>query len=230
MLLMGADRGDERAVQRMARSMHSELGRMARLVSDLLTLSRLDSAAPMSFATVDVGRLLDNIAEQVTPISEARSVRLHVAYEKAAPILVPADPDRLKQVILNLVDNALRYTPPDGEEQLSAGYEPATGRVSIEVRDTGPGIAQEDLPYIFDRFYRGDPSRARTTGSTGLGLAIARSIVQAHGGAIEVYSAPGAGACFVVTLPSHRALLAESAAPLPEANKGAYSAERSLRI
>jgi two-component system OmpR family sensor kinase len=202
MLLMGADRGDGRAVQRMARSMHGEIGRMARLVSDLLTLSRLDSAAPMQMAAVDAGKLLDNIAEQVTPLAEAREVRLDVVREGNGPILVFADPDRLKQVVLNLVDNALRYTPAAGEVRLSTGHD-ATGNVRIEVRDTGPGIAPEDIPYIFDRFYRGDPSRARTTGSTGLGLAIARSILQAHGGTIEVQSAPGSGACFIVTLPAH---------------------------
>ena len=224
MLLMGADRGDGRAVQRMARSMHGELGRMARLVSDLLTLSRLDSAAPMQMAAVDTGKLLDNIAEQVTPLAEAREVRLHVAREGHGPILVSADPDRLKQVVLNLVDNALRYTPAAGEVRLSAGHD-AAGNVRIEVRDTGPGIAPEDIPYIFDRFYRGDPSRARTTGSTGLGLAIARSILQAHGGTIEVQSTPGSGACFIVTLPAHRRVVeAVGEAARAEAPQHTYSA------
>ncbi len=205
MLLLGADRGDGRAVQRMARSMHGELGRMARLVSDLLTLSRLDSAAPMSFAKVDAGKLLDNIAEQVSALAEAREVRLQVEHANDGPIGVQADADRLKQVLLNLVDNALRYTPSEGVVTLSAQMVEGN-HVRLEVRDTGPGIAPEDIPYIFDRFYRGDPSRARTTGSTGLGLAIARSIVQAHGGTIEAELAPGAGARFIVTLPaSHMA-------------------------
>jgi two-component system OmpR family sensor kinase len=224
MLLMGADRGDGRAVQRMARSMHGELGRMARLVSDLLTLSRLDSAAPMQFAPVDVGKLLENIAEQVTPMAEAREIDLNVAREGDGLVVVSADPDRLKQVILNLVDNALRYTPANGEVKLSAGHDAETGRVRIEVRDTGPGIAVDDIPYIFDRFYRGDPSRARTTGSTGLGLAIARSIAQAHGGTIEAQSTPGEGACFIVTLPAHRPTAQADAAVAAEAPQRSYSA------
>jgi signal transduction histidine kinase len=224
MLLMGADRGDGRAVQRMARSMHGELGRMARLVSDLLTLSRLESAAPMQFAPVDVGKLLENIAEQVTPMAEAREIDLNVAREGDGLVVVSADPDRLKQVILNLVDNALRYTPANGEVKLSAGHDAETGRVRIEVRDTGPGIAVDDIPYIFDRFYRGDPSRARTTGSTGLGLAIARSIAQAHGGTIEAQSTPGEGACFIVTLPAHRPTAQADAAVAAEAPQRSYSA------
>lgn len=203
MLLMGADRGDSRAVQRMAKSMHGELGRMARLVSDLLTLSRLDAAAPMKVSAVDAVKLLENVVEQVTPMAEAREIKLNVIHLGESPILVPADPDRLKQVVLNLVDNALRYTPAEGEVRLAAKYT-ATGQVQIEVKDTGPGLAPEDVEHIFDRFYRGDPSRARSTGNMGLGLSIVHSIVQAHGGTIEARSVPGEGACFVVTLPGFR--------------------------
>lgn len=228
MLLMGADRGDGRAVQRTARSMHGELGRMARLVADLLTLSRLDGVAPVSFAMVDAVKLLDNVAEQVAPLAETREVDVQVVHHGDEPILVAADQDRLKQVILNLVDNALRYTPAGGEVRLSAGHEAVTGNVRIEVQDTGPGIAPDDLPYIFDRFYRGDPSRARTTGSTGLGLAIARSIVQAHDGTIEAQSVPGEGARFIVTLPAHHpASEAEQGAAATEAPKHSYSAART---
>ena len=199
MLLIGADRGDSGTVQRTARSIHSELGRMARLVADLLTLSRLDSAAPMTFVPVDVGRLLDDLAGQMAPLAEARQINLTVTCQGA--VVVQAEPDRLKQVVLNLVDNALRYTPPGGQIALSAMPDEAARTVRIQVRDTGPGIAPEDLPHIFDRFYRGDPSRARATGNTGLGLAIARAIVEAHHGKIEVQSTPGAGATFTVSLP-----------------------------
>ncbi len=200
MILIGADRGDASATQRMARSIHSELHRMARLVSDLLVLSRLDSAAPISIARVDAGQLLDDVAEQMSPLAEARQVHLNVTHDDFIPL--KADPDRLKQVILNLVDNALRYTPPDGNVTLSALHDPAAGMARIQVQDSGPGIPPGDIPHIFDRFYRGDPSRARASGNTGLGLAIARAIVQAHGGTIEVRSTPGSGACFTVILPA----------------------------
>jgi two-component system OmpR family sensor kinase len=203
MLLIGADRGDSRAVQRMVRSMHSELGRMGRLVSDLLTLSRLDSTSPMSFANIDAGQMLCDVGRQMAPVAEGRQVRLNVDVE--GPVPVHADADKLKQVILNLVDNALRYTPEEGEVLLSASLDPAGGVARITVSDTGPGIAPDDLPHIFDRFYRADPSRARATGNAGLGLAIARAIVEAHGGRIEVQSAPGEGATFRVVLPGSKA-------------------------
>jgi CheY-like chemotaxis protein len=102
-------------------------------------------------------------------------------------------------VLLNLLDNALRYTPPGGEVSVSGAIE--SKRVRIDVRDTGSGISEQDLPHIFERFYRGDASRTRATGNTGLGLAMARSIVEAHGGTIDVTSAPGAGARFTIHLP-----------------------------
>ena len=202
MLLIGADRGDSRTIQRMARAMHGELARMGRLVADLLTLSRLDSAAPLSVANVEAGKLLDDVAEQVAPVAQARQIHLEVAHN--GPLVVRADPDRLKQVILNLVDNALRYSPPEGAVRLTAEPDATPGRVRLQVRDSGPGIAPADLPRIFDRFYRGDPSRTRASGNTGLGLAIAHGIIQAHGGTLEVQSAPGAGATFTVLLPAAR--------------------------
>ena len=126
-------------------------------------------------------------------------------WSTTAPFNVLADPDRLKQVLLNLVDNALRYTPPEGTVRLAAGLDAAAGTARIEVEDSGPGIAPADLPHIFDRFYRGDLSRARASGNTGLGLAIARGIIEAHGGTITVQSPPGGGACFIVLLPAARA-------------------------
>ncbi len=199
MLLMGADRGDSGTVQRTVRGMHNELGRMGRLVNDMLTLSRVDSTAPTSFVTIDASRLLAEIAEQMAPVAEARGLRLDLRCY--GPVFVQAEPDRLKQVVLNLVDNALRYSPQGSAVQMAVALDPATGLARIEVQDTGPGIAPEDLPHIFDRFYRGDLSRARATGNTGLGLAIARAIVETHGGAIEAHSSPGEGALFRVTLP-----------------------------
>ncbi len=199
MLLIGADRGDSSTIQRMARSMHGELGRMGRLVTDLLTLSKLDNAGSLSVTSVEVGKLLDDIAEQVEPLADNRQIRLEVIHD--GPVPVRADPDRLKQVILNLVDNALRYTPPGGTVRLAAAADLLARTVRIQVQDTGPGIAPDHLLHIFDRFYRGDPSRTRASGNTGLGLAIARGIIEAHQGTIEVQSVPGTGACFTIVLP-----------------------------
>jgi two-component system OmpR family sensor kinase len=203
MLLTGADRGNAQVAQRMERSMHSELRRLSHLVADLLTLSRLDSAPALIRTQVDVGNVLAQIAEQMTPQAEARQVRLTV--QRSEPAIALADPDQLKQVMLNLVDNAIRYTPPDGEVRLTCTLDTSRGNVRLDVQDSGPGILPADIPHIFDRFYRGDLSRSRSSGSSGLGLAIARSIVQAHGGTISVRSTPGAGTCFTVVLPTQLA-------------------------
>jgi signal transduction histidine kinase len=130
-------------------------------------------------------------------------------------LLVDVDPQRVGQVLRNLLENALAHTPPDGEIALSAHEtcpEPSDalslsrGRrddqwVEVSVRDTGSGIAAEDLPYVFERFYRVDKSRSRATGGTGLGLAIARSLVEAHGGRIWVESTEGEGSTFTFALP-----------------------------
>ncbi len=199
LLLMGADKGDTRVVQRTVRAMHGELGRLGRLVADLLTLSRPEAAPAGECEPLDAGAVLASVAEQLEPLAAERRVCLRV--EAAPGLWVAADADRLKQVILNLADNALRYTPEGGEVTLHGSTEQPTGRVRLQVEDTGPGIAPSDLPRIFDRFYRGDTSRTRATGNTGLGLSIARSIVEAHGGRIFADSQPGQGACFTVELP-----------------------------
>jgi signal transduction histidine kinase len=176
--------------------------RLSHLVGDFLTLSKLDSAPTLIRTPVDVGKVLAEVAEQMTSLAEARQVRLTV--QRSEPVIALADPDQLKQVVLNLVDNAIRYTPPDGEVRLTYALGPSRWNVSLEVQDIGPGILPTDIPYIFDRFYRGDPSRSRASVGSGLGLAIARAIVEAHGGTISVRSTPGSGTCFTVVLPAQQ--------------------------
>ena len=131
--------------------------------------------------------------------AEQKSISLQV---EAAPNLpeVEVDPDRMAQVLGNLLSNALRYTPADGKIVLSAQSEPHT--LHLRVQDTGTGIAPEDLPHVFERFYRGEKSRQKQEGESGLGLAIARSIVEMHGGTITVESTLGEGTGFTVTLPT----------------------------
>ena len=117
-----------------------------------------------------------------------------------ADLVVVADRDRVRQVLAALLDNALRHTPADGRVVLARPGRDR-GTVRIEVRDTGPGIAAEDLPRVFDRLYQADPARDRRTGSSGLGLAIARALVEAQGGRVGAGTAPEGGALVWMELP-----------------------------
>jgi signal transduction histidine kinase len=115
------------------------------------------------------------------------------------PVHVRGDADKLRQALVALLDNALKYTPPEGSIALSLSVDDT--HAFLRVSDTGIGILPEDLPHIFERFYRADRARSRDRGGSGLGLAIAQSIVEEHGGSIEAESAPGKGSAFTITLP-----------------------------
>jgi two-component system OmpR family sensor kinase/two-component system sensor histidine kinase BaeS len=180
---------------------------LARLVSDLQTLSLAEAGAlplhPTRLLAVD---LLQNAAASFAGAAAAAGLEIVVETgDSAGDLALEGDPDRLDQVLSNLVANALRHTPPGGRITLRAGSLPAEGEaegVRLEVVDTGAGIAPEDLPFIYDRFWRGDRSRTRQAGAgSGLGLAIARQLVQAHGGRITASSQPGQGAAFTIDLP-----------------------------
>ncbi len=172
---------------------------LARLVEDLRVLSLAEAGhLPMLMEPVDVGELLEDAATSFSGQAEAAGVRLAVELpDSRDDLIVTGDAGRLDQVIGNLVANALRHTPRDGIVTLQAASHPED--VQITVSDTGEGIAPEQLPHIFDRFW----SRSEGGGS-GLGLAIARSLVHAHGGRIEAASQPGEGTTISVYLPSRR--------------------------
>lgn len=194
MLQMGADRGDPATVRRMQDTMSREIDRLSRLVADLLTLSRLDAEQPLHPGPVDLPALLSEVAIQTDILATGQEV----AVEVERPATVIADADRLKQVLLNLTANALRFTPAGG--QIVLGLTTRGDRAIVSVSDTGSGIAPELLPTVMDRFVRGDASRARATGGSGLGLAIARAIVEAHGGSIDIASTPGQGTTVTIEL------------------------------
>jgi signal transduction histidine kinase len=179
----------------MIEAMDSETARMSRLVSDLLLLARQDAGIPIAKQPIELDTLLLEVFRQAQ--LTARGVKLTLGAEDQAMIV--GDRDRLKQVLINLVDNALKYTPQGGEVILGLTKDDAW--VKISVRDTGIGIAPDHIPNLFDRFYRVDKARSRDAGGTGLGLAIAKSVVDAHNGKIQVESELGKGSTFTVWLP-----------------------------
>jgi two-component system OmpR family sensor kinase/two-component system sensor histidine kinase BaeS len=175
---------------------------LARLIDDLRLLSLAESGQlVLHKEDIEVDELLADISTSFSGQAEAKGIRLCIAKnDQLEGITVNADVGRLYQILGNLVVNALRYTPPGGTITLQG--EQVQGFVRLIVRDTGQGIAPEDLPSLFDRFWRGDPARSRAEGvGGGLGLAIARQLVLAHRGRIELESQPGQGAKFIVQLP-----------------------------
>ncbi|MHB0869818.1 MAG: sensor histidine kinase [Chloroflexota bacterium] len=176
-------------------SLRQESGRMSRLVADLLVLARADAGQPLKRERVELDRLLLAVFQETRVLARGRKLSLRDLDQ----LLVYGDPDRLKQLLVILADNAIKYTPDGGEVQLILRRAP--GAAVISVSDTGIGIAAEDLPHIFDRFYRADKARSRDQGGTGLGLSIARWIAESHGGHISVESTLGRGSVFTVRLP-----------------------------
>lgn len=172
-----------------------EAERLARLVADLLALARADAGAPLHRWRVELDRVLLEAFAEARRLT--RGQRLEIGHLE--PAMITGDPDRLKQLVLILLDNAIKYTPDGGQVTLELQH---NGTIAeILVRDTGIGIAPEDLPHVFERFYRADPARSRDPGGTGLGLPIARWIVEQHGGQITLTSRPGEGTTARVCLP-----------------------------
>ena len=177
---------------------NEEVDRMIRLVGSLLTLARADAGQiPIASEAVNLPDLVAAAAEQARPVMERRDVELLV--EPGPAVTLRVDEDLLLQLLLNLLDNAGKYTPSGG--RVTVGWAVGDGQAKVWVRDTGVGIAPEHLPHIFDRFYRVDKARSRAEGGSGLGLSICRWIAVAHGGSISVESAPGEGTALVVKLP-----------------------------
>jgi len=178
-------------------TMHAEVRHLQSLVEDLRTLSLADAGElVLRRRPVAPGELLGQVAAAYEHQAEQKGVRLSVDVG-ANPPAANLDPERMEQVLRNLVDNAIRHTPNGGEIRLTAGQ--SGQALVLAVEDSGSGIAPEALPHIFERSYRGDPSRSGS--ESGLGLAIAKSIVELHGGTIGVESRPGGGAQFSVVIP-----------------------------
>jgi two-component system OmpR family sensor kinase len=172
-----------------------EAGRMGRLVDDLLLLARFDAGRPLDRRPVDLASIAAEAVQQARMTAPERPITL----KAAEPVIVDADAERLRQIIDNLIGNALQHTPPGSPVTVTVTNEPGSGRLTVA--DRGPGMTQEQASRVFERFYRTDSARTRASGGAGLGLAIAASLAAAHGGELTVDTRPGRGAAFQLRLP-----------------------------
>ena len=193
-------------LDRIMHRVEKEAARMGLLVEDLLLLARLDQQRPLARQPIDLLSLAADAVHDARLLAPARTIDLSV--QRGAAFLVTGDDARLRQVIGNLMSNALTHTPDGSPIEVSIGSgtldprEPDSGpAVTLDVTDHGPGMAPEQAQRVFERFYRADQARTRTTGGSGLGLAIVRALVTAHGGTASVRTAPGRGATFRIALP-----------------------------
>ncbi len=178
--------------------MYKEAGHLNHLIEDLRTLSLVDAGElPFYLQWVKPADLLEHAAVAYRPLCKQKSIELATEIQPDLA-LINVDPERMAQILGNLIGNALRYTPADGKISLKASS--GQGHIELHVHDSGPGIAPEEQANVFHRFYRSDPSRSHN-GETGLGLAIAKSLVEAQGGLIRLQSEPGKGAHFIIEFP-----------------------------
>lgn len=189
---------EEAFVGKLLSNMRQEVKRMTNLVSDLLTLARSDSNTIESKTeSFDFRPQADKALESVRPLAASKQISLSL--HAPATLVANGDPERLSQLLYILLDNAIKYTPNGGQVQLFLSAEGQ--QLSIKVQDTGIGIKPEDYNHIFERFYRADKSRSRQMGGHGLGLSIAKWIVETHGGNIQLESEVGKGSTFVIRIP-----------------------------
>jgi heavy metal sensor kinase len=190
--------GIEPAAREVLASNAEEVERMSRIVDDLLTLARIDEGRlELLRSRVDLGAVAADVAGSLRPLAEAQGIPLAVS---GGEVEVDADPEHLRRAVRNLVENAVKYTGAGGRVDLEVWRR--NGEAGLTVTDTGPGIPEALLERIFDRFVRADMARSRSTGGSGLGLSIAREIVEAHGGRVWAESTPGVGSAFSMGFPA----------------------------
>ncbi|HEY3997854.1 MAG TPA: ATP-binding protein, partial [Candidatus Xenobia bacterium] len=196
LLRLGMDQGQEDKRQRALQTIETQVARMNRMVGDLLTLSSAEQQSDVARESVVLQSILEEAQKHAALLGAEHEFSARLGDDRAT---VHGNYDRLLRVLNNLLDNAFKYTPPGGQVTLSSRREGS--QVVIAVQDNGVGIAPEDLPHVFERFYRADPSRTRKTGGTGLGLSIVSAIVEAHRGTVRISSTPGQGTTVEVRLP-----------------------------
>jgi heavy metal sensor kinase len=190
--------GHDAAEQATLASQMEELDRLARLIDQILTLARAESGQiRLTFAPVDVGELAASLVEQLEPVAQARTIDLKC--ERNGTVLVNGDAGWLQRLLLNLLDNAIKFTREGGKVVLRVSRE--HGRARIDVRDTGIGMSPEVTPHVFERFFQADPARSSSTDGAGVGLSLVKWIVDRHEGTIAVQSRIGEGSTFTIRLP-----------------------------
>jgi two-component system phosphate regulon sensor histidine kinase PhoR len=196
--------------EKFLRTIQRHSDRLNAIIADLLALSRLESATPgIEFAPIDLATFLGGIHADYVERATSTRHRVDLRVDESAGT-IHADREKLTQVFGNLLENALKYSPPGSRIEISAVGLDATGEVELAVRDNGPGIPTDDLPHIFERFYRVEKGRARESGGTGLGLSIVKHIVQLHGGRVWAESGLGQGTSILARLPRSGGELAKS--------------------
>jgi two-component system phosphate regulon sensor histidine kinase PhoR len=210
--LQGPARNDAPSRDRFLAIMKEQATRMARLIDDLLSLSRIEQKAHIHPDNpIDLVAIVHEVADGLSPLADEREVEIKIVDQTNA-LIVSGDRDELIRVFENLIENALKYGAPGKRVDITLTREPATGEARdalVSVRDYGPGIAPEHLPRLTERFYRVDIGESRAQGGTGLGLALVKHILNRHRGRLMIESTPGAGANFSVRLPLSRAVSAE---------------------
>lgn len=176
-----------------------EIDRLGNLVTDLMTLVKIDGRVEVPMENVELAELTERVVRYLYPMAEAKGVAMRADLPK--DLIIRGSESRLHQAISNLIDNAIKYTPEGGS--VGIVLEQTETAAKLAVSDTGIGIPADDLPHIFERFYRVDKARSRETGGTGLGLSITREIVKMHGGIIRVKSEEGKGSIFTIEIPLH---------------------------
>lgn len=193
--------GTDSERQKYLGNIHEEILRLRRLVTDILGLRSIEPGrAEPDLSDVSLSQIARRVVEKFQPLAGEKQIIISQAFPDIDPI-IQANADQLEQVLINLLDNAIRYTPNGGK--VDVAIKDLHDKLQVSVSDTGPGISLEEQPQIWERFYKVDKARTRKGGGTGLGLSIVKELVEAHGGSIEVSSKPGEGSTFFFTIPKH---------------------------
>jgi two-component system sensor histidine kinase BaeS len=199
-LLRDRGRDDPELQHRYLGQIEGEIERLQSTLDHLLTLAALDESKRPPRVSTDLAPLLFELADELGPLVHQAGLRLQADVPTHLPA-VSVSPEQIRIAVRNLLDNAIKYTPPGGRIELRAGPADSGRELWISVADSGVGIPAEELSHVFERFYRVDRARSRRQGGTGLGLALVRSLVEAHGGQVEAASQPGQGTTFTLRLP-----------------------------